>query len=125
MILEKLKNEFIRHAISFPFIWMMFFPVVLLDLFLEIYHRVCFPLYGLEIIERSRYVKLDRHKLSKLSPLEKVFCSYCGYANGVLNYSVKIAGETVKYWCGIKHEKDSNFKSPKHHKQFLEYEKLK
>ena len=47
---------------------------------------------------------------------------YCGYINGLYTYAVQIAGETEKYWCGIKHQKDgSDFVEPKHHSEFLEY----
>ena len=48
-------------------------------------------------------------------------CVYCGYAVGVLQYWVKIFGETEKYWCGIKHENNANFKQPEHQSQFTEY----
>jgi hypothetical protein len=53
--------------------------------------------------------------------LEKVGCSFCGYTNGLLNYVTKIAGDTEKYWCGIKHSKGNGFVEPKHQKDFLEY----
>ena len=89
--------------------------------FIEIYHHICFQLYGIELVERSRYIKLDRHKLSKLSPIEKIFCSYCGYGNGVLAYAVEIAGRTEQYWCAVKHGDDPEFFEPKHHEKFDEY----
>lgn len=53
--------------------------------------------------------------------MEKVNCMYCGYVNGLYAYAVQIAGETEKYWCGIKHDKDPNFVPPEHHKEFIEY----
>jgi hypothetical protein len=36
-------------------------------------------------------------------------------------YGVKIAGDTEKYWCGIKHQKTKGYIEPVHHKDFLKY----
>lgn len=114
------KRRF-QHLLSAPLIYFQFFPVLVLDVSIEIYHRFCFPLYGLKYVKRSKYVKIDRHKLKYLNPVEKAHCMYCGYVNGFLAYAVAIAGETEKYWCGIMHEKKRGFKKPKHHKDFLAY----
>jgi len=84
---------------------------------MEIYHRITFPLYGLNYVDRSKFIQLDRHKLSYLTLIQKINCAYCGYANGLAAYFVAVAGETEKYWCGIKHE---HIKRP-HHKEFLDY----
>jgi hypothetical protein len=39
----------------------------------------------------------------------------------MLAYVVKIAGDTEKYWCGIKHHDGGDFIPPKHHQDFLPY----
>ena len=106
---------------SVPFILGMAVPLVLFDFFLEIYHRVAFPLYGIPVNKRSSYIRIDRQKLSYLSNTDKVWCMYCGYANGMLPYAVKIAGDTEAYWCGIKHKGGGNFVPQPHQKVFLEY----
>lgn len=111
----------LRHLISMPFIFGMSVPLVIFDVTMEIYHRVAFPLYGLPVNKRSNYIRIDRQKLSYLSPVSKIYCMYCGYANGVTAYSVKIAGDTEKYWCGIKHQSGNGFVEQPHQKDFLEY----
>lgn len=111
----------LRHLISAPFIYAMIVPLAFLDLMIEVYHRLCFPLYGLKWVNRSRYIRIDRHRLSYLTPLERMNCAYCGYANGLLPYAATIAAETEKYWCGIMHEKKKGFVPPSHHKGFLRY----
>lgn len=118
---KKHKERQWRHIISIPFIWMMIFPLVLFDIFLEIYHRICFRLYGIPIVNRKFYIRIDRQKLSYLKWYDKINCAYCGYANGLMAYGVKIAGDTEKYWCGIKHVPGNGFKEPAHHKDFLKY----
>lgn len=98
-------KRFLRHTVSAPFIYMMIVPFVFLDIIIEIYHRICFPLYGLAYVKRSNYIIFDRQKLSYLPWYDKVNCTYCAYGNGILLYSAAIASETEKYWCGIKHYK--------------------
>lgn len=118
---KKYPSRDLRHILSFPFIWGMILPLLLFDVCLEIYHRICFRFYGLPRVRRSSYIKFDRHKLKYLNWLEKINCSYCSYANGLIHYASIIVGKTEQYWCGIKHQKDPNFIPPEHHKKFLEY----
>ena len=118
---KKHKNRDRIHLISVPIIYAMSIPLVFLDVTLEIYHNICFRLYGITLAERSKYIKIDRHKLKYLNWVDKINCAYCGYANGLVNYARTIAADTEKYWCDIKHKKDSNFVEPKHHKDFLNY----
>jgi hypothetical protein len=107
--------------ITSPFIYAVFLPVLLLDLFIEIYHHICFPAYGLPLVKRSDYIVFDRAKLSYLTWYEKINCEYCGYVNGFLAYAVEIAAQTEKYWCGIRHQARMGFHEPAHEKNFLAY----
>jgi len=103
-------QRFARHLISTPFIWFPLPFFLMLDLVASFYQAVCFPLYGLEKVKHSSYIMIkDRAKLAYLTPLEKLDCMYCGYANGVLLYLKEIAGRTEKYWCGIMHEGKPGF----------------
>jgi len=114
-------KRFFRHAISSPFIFMMIVPFVILDLFLEIYHRICFPLYGLAYVKRSDYIIFDRQKLSYLPWYDKVFCTYCAYGNGLPLYTSAVAAATEKYWCGIKHQRARIKALGDEEKDYLEY----
>lgn len=111
----------VRNTLTLPFIYVVAFPLVFMDIILEIYHRVCFPLYDLDLVDRSAYIKIDRHKLQYLSPKQKLNCAYCGYVNGLFAYWVRIAAETEKYWCGIQHETEERFRAPEHHREFVRY----
>ena len=114
-------EKLLRQLASAPFIYGMIVPIAFLHLCLEIYHHVAFRLYGLPLINRRKYIKIDRHKLSYLNAWEKVNCVYCGYANGFATYFVAICAATEAYWCGIMHKKDGVFVAPEHHKDFLPY----
>src|SRR3990167_1678645 len=111
----------VRHIISVPFIWAVLIQLFILDFFAELYHRICFPLYGIPYVKRSVYIRIDRQKLQYLTSLQKIGCMYCGYANGLAHYLSVMAGETEKYWCGIMHKQGKGFIPPEHHKDFLPY----
>lgn len=115
------KWNFFKHALSTPFIYAPIIAFVILDIFLEIYHRICFPIYNLPTISRNKYIRMDRHKLSYLTWREKLQCVYCGYANGLLRYVQAIAAETEKYWCPIRHRFEEGIDVPPHHKNFPKY----
>lgn len=119
MMKVKKINHTIRNTLSIPFIWGMIIPLAIFDIALELYHRICFPLYGLKTLSRKDYIKIDRHRLPYLNIVEKINCSYCGYANGLLHYASTIAAKSEEYWCSIQHENDEN--PPSHHKNFLPY----
>ena len=94
MDFKKFPDRELRNNLTIPFILGMVIPVMILDIFLIIFHHICFRLYKLPLITRKKYVKMDRHKLEYLSFMDKIRCYYCGYANGVFAYAVKIAGDT-------------------------------
>jgi hypothetical protein len=99
----------------------MIVPLVLLDIFLELYHRIAFPILGIPTVPRRRYIKIDRHLLPYLPAIVKLACVYCGYANGLLQYAARIAGDTERYFCPIKHQASAEFDQPPHHRHFAEY----
>jgi hypothetical protein len=119
--ISKIPYQKLRHILSSPFILGMSIPLVILDITMEIYHHVAFPLYGIPVNKRGNYIRIDRQKLSYLNMWDKLWCMYCGYANGIAAYAVKIAGDTEKYWCGIKHKPGDGYIEPAHHKDFLKY----
>jgi len=115
------RHRFIKHLPMLPFITGALLFIFLLDIWVELYHRIAFPLYGFKYVKRRDYIKIDRYKLSYLHPFQKVNCIYCGYVNGALKYISEIVGETEKYWCGIKHAEREGFNPPAYHDEFLEY----
>lgn len=109
-----------RNLISAPFIYSMVVPLAVLDLAVTIYQTVCFRLYQIPIVRRSKYIVLDRQYLSYLNGIEKFNCVYCGYASGVISYVREVTSRTEQYWCPIKHAR----MIPGAHKRynnFLEY----
>jgi len=118
---DRSPKQLAKNILSAPIIYSMIIPTVFLDAFVELYQQTCFRLYGIPLNARTKYIKIDRHKLKYLNTLEKINCVYCGYSNGVFNYVSKIAGDTEKHWCGIRHKETENFMPAKHQKNFIAY----
>ncbi len=104
-----------------PILFGMIVPLVIMDLCMELYHRLAFPILGIPRVIRGDYIRMDRHRLPYLSPVLKLACAYCSYANGFLQYATRIAGVTEAYFCPIKHQATPTFHAPQHQQDFLEY----
>jgi hypothetical protein len=100
---QYVRGASLRTLFTTPAIYALTLPLALLDLCVTVYQRVCFPLYGMTCVGRSRYFLFDRERLSYLNAIEKAHCAYCTYANGVLAYTREVAARTETYWCPIKH----------------------
>jgi len=97
----------IRHILSAPIIYSLILPLLLLDIMVTGYQHICFRLYDIPLIKRHDYFVIDRQHLAYLNILEKLNCVFCGYANGLIEYTREIAARTEQYWCPIKHARRS------------------
>lgn len=116
---------FIRESdplsvLSAPVIYSLIVPILLIDLWITVYQAICFRLYGIARVRRSRYIVVDRQHLAYLNAIEKVNCMYCGYANGVLAYVREVAARTEQYWCPIRHAKRTRG-AHAHYREFVDY----
>ncbi len=92
-----------RYLVSVPFIYGVIVPAVMWHTAIEIYHQVCFRLYGIPLVDYKEYFIYDRKLLSWLNFWEKINCMYCSYVNNLIRYSSEIGGRTERYWCPIKY----------------------
>lgn len=115
-----LRESSIPNLLTAPLIGSLIVPIALLDVWLSLYQAVCFRVYGIALVRRSRYIVIDRQHLAYLNGIEKVNCVFCGYANGVFAYVREIAGRTEQYWCPIRHAK--RLPAPHvHYRRFVDY----
>jgi hypothetical protein len=99
---------YIRHGnvlslLTAPLIYSLLLPFVMLDLWVTVYQLICFRIYGIAPVPRRQYFTVDRHELAYLNAIEKVNCTFCSYANGLIAYVREVAARTEQYWCPIKH----------------------
>ena len=121
-LLDYIRAIRLRDMATAPVIYSLIVPFALVDLWVTLYQWICFPAYGIPRVRRRDYVVIDRHRLGYLNALEKFNCAYCGYANGLLHYGVRLAGDTEAYFCPIKHQlRQQEFHEPPHHRHFAPF----
>ena len=99
-LLQRIKKNpihFVLITMTAPAIYGLIIPVVFLDLFVSLYQFICFGVYKIPKVKRSKYISLDRKKLAHLNTVQKFNCLYCDYANGILAYVSEVAGRTEWY----------------------------
>jgi hypothetical protein len=108
VLLRQSIPSYIREAnvlslVTAPVIYSLLVPLACLDAWVWAYQWVCFPIYGIARVPRRAYFVMDRRRLAYLNGIEKVNCTFCSYANGLLAYVCEVAARTEQYWCPIKH----------------------
>jgi hypothetical protein len=98
-----LQSARLGHALSAPILYTLILPFSVLDLAATTYQHICFRIYHIPKVQRSKYMIIDRQHLAYLNAIEKFNCIYCSYTNGVIEYIREIAARTEQYWCPIKH----------------------
>ncbi len=93
----------LAFILSAPVIYGMIVPLMFLDLTVTLYQHICFRIYGVPRVRRNEYLYIDRHYLPYLNLIEKINCVYCGYGNGLIEYSREVIARTEQFWCPIKH----------------------
>lgn len=117
---KKLKqSSILLTPLAMFSIYIMSFPVIILDVFLWQYQNIYFRIMGIPTINRSDYIVMDRYNLSKLNWLQKLNCLYCEYVNGFLTYARDVANQTEIYSCAIKHNTPK--KGQEHQENFYNY----
>ena len=101
--LRYLLNARVPVVLTAPVIYSLVIPYLLVDVWSSLYQAICFRVYGIPQVKRSRYMLFDRSGLAYLNAVQKLNCAYCSYANGVVAYVREIAARTEQYWCPIKH----------------------
>jgi hypothetical protein len=92
----------ILTIVTAPVIYSLIVPFVIVDAWVSLYQAVCFRAWGVARVDRRDFFSIDRHKLGYLNGLEKVYCVYCSYVNGVIAYVREVAACTEQYWCPIR-----------------------
>ena len=69
-----LRESSIPNLLTAPLIGSLIVPIALLDVWLSLYQAVCFRVYGIALVRRSRYIVIDRNHLAYLNGIEKVNC---------------------------------------------------
>ncbi len=101
--LRYLLGARLTSVLTVPVIYSVLLPLLIVDLSFSLFQHTCFRAYGVPLVTRRRYMVNDRHRLAYLNSIEKVNCTYCGYASGVMAYAREIISRTEQHWCPIRH----------------------
>ena len=84
----------------------LLFAVFLLPLYLYMlfFNRVYFWIRNQDRIDRKPFFNYDRHKIAHLSLADKIWCEYCEWANGTLQWTLEITNEIERRYCPIKNK---------------------
>ena len=50
-----------RNIITAPIVYSVIIPLAFLDLWVTLYQKLCFPLYCVPMVNRSKYIIMDHH----------------------------------------------------------------
>jgi hypothetical protein len=104
-LLRYLRTSRLLVVATAPIVYSGLFAFALMDLFVTLYQRLCFPVYGIATVKRADHLVFDRADLPYLNAVERFNCFYCSYGNGVASYLREVAARTEQYWCPIKHSR--------------------
>jgi len=101
------------------------FAVFLLPLYLYMlfFNKAYFWVRNQKPIPATPYYNFDRHKIAHLSLMDKIWCEYCEWANGTLQWTLDITNEIERRYCPIKNKPCPHCEKAKDwRREFLEYE---
>ena len=71
---QYLRESSIATIICAPLVYSMIVPIALLDLWISIFQAICFRIFGIALVGRSKYIVVDRKHLTYLNGIEKLNC---------------------------------------------------
>lgn len=92
--------------IGYPLI--ISFSLFLLPLFIYMlfFNQAYFWLRKEKPVNRKEFYQYDRHKIPHLSLLDKIWCEYCEWANGTLQWTLAVINEVERRYCPIKNKEN-------------------
>ena len=119
-VIDYMKKLSWKTYLTGSIVYFMIIPFAFLDLSVTIFQKICFWAWEVPKVHRSTFVFIDRHHLEYLNGIEKLYCIFCGYANGVIGFTREVAARTEKFWCPIKHA-TKVVHAHEHYSDYLDY----
>lgn len=107
------------------FVMIIGFALFLLPLFLYLllFNRVYFWVRNQNSVPLKPYYNFDRHRIAHLGLMDRLWCEYCEWANGSLQWIADIVHEIERRYCPIKNQCDPHCEKAKDwRKEFLPYD---
>ena len=107
------------------FALIMLFAAFLLPLFLFmlVFNKVYFWARNQNAIPLKPYLNFNRHRIAHLGLMDRLWCEYCEWANGTLQWISDIVHEIERRYCPIKNACDPHCSKAKQwREEFLEFD---
>jgi hypothetical protein len=101
------------------------FSVFLLPLYIYmlIFSRLYFWLRNQKQINIKDYYNYDRHQIAHLTLIDRIWCEYCEWANGTLQWTIAFTNEVERRYCPIQNKSNSySTKVKSWREKFLKYD---
>ncbi len=114
-----------------PFTPLLGYPVMVsfalflfpLYIYAFIFNWAYFGLRNQKPVDPKDYFNYDRHKVPHLGFMDKMWCEYCEWANGTLQWTLAITNEIEKRYCPIKNKENPHCHKVKAWREgFLKFE---
>lgn len=99
------------------------FALLPLYLFLVFFNQVYFWIRRQKNIDPKPYFNFDRHDIPHLRFADKIWCEYCEWANGTLQWALAITNEIERRYCPIQNQCHPHCEKAKNWRDaFISYE---
>jgi hypothetical protein len=84
----------------------LFFAIALLPLFIYMvfFNAFYFWIRRQKPVPLGDYVRFDRHRIPQLRWIDKLWCEYCEWANGSLQWMLAVVNEIERRYCPIQNQ---------------------
>jgi hypothetical protein len=127
-----LRNRSHKHkqrlgplAFVLGFSLIILFAAFLLPLFLYmlVFNRAYFWVRNQNSIPLRPYLNFNRHKIAHLGWMDRLWCEYCEWANGSLQWMLDVVNEIERRYCPIKSQCDPHCSKAKQwREEFLPFD---
>jgi hypothetical protein len=129
--LEKME-KLVGHQQRFgDYSFILGYPLVLgfsifilpLYIYMLIFSRLYFWLRNQKQLDIKDYYKYDRHQIAHLTLVDRIWCEYCEWANGTMQWTMAFANEVERRYCPIKNKDNPHCTTAKPWREkFLKYD---
>jgi len=119
------KQRFGFLAPVLGYILIISFSIFLFPLYiyLIVFNITYFWIRKQKSVCRQDYFEYDRHHVEHLSISDKIWCEYCEWANGTLQWALAITNEIERRYCPIRNRKHESLTYKKDWRdEFLDYD---
>jgi hypothetical protein len=108
--------------IGYPLIVGFSLFLVPLYLYMIIFSRLYFWIRNQKQMDHRKFYHYDRHNVSHLTLVDKIWCEYCEWANGTLEWTLAFTNEIERRYCPIQNKHPNCPKLKTWRQKFLKHD---